>query len=289
MMATFTQGETMRQRDAALLGIIVALGAERAGAQTSGTYPAVTIPNTEVRSLRSAITGHDYDLYLYLPANITPGTKYPVLYLLDGQWDFKLLTSIQGGLLYDKWVPDVIVVGITYAGARANYDSLRAIDYTPLPGPNNPGSGGGARFLAALKTEIIPFIERGYPADPTKRALMGASLGGLFTLYAMFTEPSLFAGYAAGSPAVTYANRGAFADEATYARTHSDLAAKLYVEVGDQESLYGPVSELVKNLRTRGYKSLVMESRIVQGERHSGNKPEGFNRGLRFLFQLPQK
>ena len=43
---------------------------------------------------------------------------------------------------------------------------------------------------------------------------MGASLGGLFTLYAMFTEPSLFAGYAAGSPAVTYANRGAFADEA---------------------------------------------------------------------------
>jgi hypothetical protein len=27
----------------------------------------------------------------------------------------------------------------------------------------------------------------------------------------------------------------------------------------------------------------------VEGERHSGNKPEGFNRGLRFLFQLPQK
>ena len=32
-----------------------------------------------------------------------------------------------------------------------------------------------------------------------------------------------------------------------------------------------------------------MESRVVDGERHSGNKPEGFNRGLRFLFQLPQK
>ena len=279
----------MRTRHAALLGLGVTLAAGRAGAQAGGKYPAVTIPNTEVRSLRSTITGRDYDLYLYLPANMTPGTKYPVLYLLDGQWDFKLLASIQGGLLYDKWVPDVIVVGITYAGARANYDSLRAIDYTPLPGPNNPGSGGGARFLAALKTEIIPFIETSYPADPTKRALMGASLGGLFTLYAMFTDPSLFAGYAAGSPAVTYANRGAFADEAAYARTHSDLAAKLYVEVGDQEPLYGPASELVKNLRARGYKSLVMESRVVAGERHSGNKPEGFNRGLRFLFQLPQK
>ena len=279
----------MRLKDAALLAIALTVGGKPAGAQPSGRYPAVTIPNTEVRSLRSTTTGRDYELYLYVPANMTPGTKYPVLYLLDGQWDFKLLASIQGGLLYDKWVPDVIVVGITYAGARANYDSLRAIDYTPLPGPNNPGSGGGGRFLAALKTEIIPFVESSYPADPTKRALMGASLGGLFTLYAMFAEPSLFAGYAAGSPAVTYANRGAFADEAAYARAHSDLAAKLYVEVGDQEPLYGPVSELVKNLRARGYKSLVMESRVVAGERHSGNKPEGFNRGLRFLFQLPQK
>lgn len=27
-----------------------------------------------------------------------------------------------------------------------------------------------------------------------RRALMGASLGGLFTLYAMYTKPSLFAG-----------------------------------------------------------------------------------------------
>ena len=54
-----------------------------------------------------------------------------MLYLLDGQWDFKLLASIQGGLFYDRYVPDVIIVGITYSGPDANYDSLRAVDYTP--------------------------------------------------------------------------------------------------------------------------------------------------------------
>lgn len=267
-----------------LLVVVSLIAAPSAGAQ----FPRVTIPNTEVRSLHSAITGRDYDLYVYPPTKPQPGVKHPVLYLLDGQWDFKLLTSIQGGLYYDKFTPDVMIVGITYSGAHANYDSLRAVDYTPVGSPNNPGSGDGKKFLAFLETELIPFVESNYPADPKQRALMGASLGGLFTLYAMFTKPTLFAAYAAGSPAVTYAQRGAFADEAAYARTHTDLAAKLYIEVGDQEPLYGPTREMVDKIRAHRYPSLVFESRIIEGERHSGNKPEGFNRGLRFLFPLPQ-
>jgi len=258
------------------------------GAQASRpTYPQVTIPNTEVRALQSNVTGRNYDLYVYLPTRLEPGSgrKHPVLYLLDAQWDFKLLTSIQGGLFYDKFVPDVIIIGVTYSGPNATYDSLRAVDYTPHASPSNPGSGQAAKFLTFLETELIPYVEANYPADPAHRALMGSSLGGLFTLYAMFTKPRLFAGYAAGSPAVTYANRGAFADEAAYAAAHRELPAKLYVAVGDQEPLSGPVQELVRRMRARNYRGLTFESRLIAGERHSGNKPEAFNRAVRFLFQ----
>ena len=257
--------------------------------ESARPFPAVTIPNTEVRSIHSAVTGRDYELYVYLPASPVrdPSAKHPVLYLLDGQWDFKLLASIQGGLLYDKYVPDVIIVGITYPGAKANYDSLRAVDYTPVASPSNPGSGDGAKFLSFLKTELIPFVEKNYAADPARRALMGSSLGGLFSLYALFTEPRLFSGYVAASPAVTYANRGAFATEAAYARGHTELPAKLFIAVGDQEPLAGPVRELVDTLRRRSYRGLTFESRVIEGERHSGNKPETFNRGLRFLFHVP--
>ena len=250
-------------------------------------FAPVTIPNTEVRSLRSKVTGRAYDIYVYRPTRVQPGKRYPVLYLLDAQWDFKLLASIQGGLFYDRFVPDVIVVGITYSGPNANYDSLRAVDYTPRGSPSNPGSGQGAKFLTFLETELIPFVESDYSGDPARRALMGSSLGGLFTLYAMFTKPQLFAGYAAGSPAVTYANRGAFDDEAAYATAHGDLAARLYVAVGEKEPLATPVSELVQRLRARSYRSLTLESRVIEGERHSGNKPEAFNRAVRYLFQEP--
>jgi len=262
-----------------------AIAQNNARPQTA-TFAAVTIPNTEVRSLHSAATGRDYELYVYLPASRSRSAeaKHPVLYLLDGQWYFKLLASIQGGLLYDNYVPDVIVVGITYPGANANYDSLRAVDYTPVASSNR-GSGDGAKFLAFLKTELIPFIENNYSADPSRRALMGSSLGGLFALYAMFTEPKLFSGYVAASPAVTYANRGAFATEVAYARDHTELPARLFVAVGDQEPLAAPVRELIDTLRRRNYRGLTFESRIIEGERHSGNKPEAFNRGLRFLFR----
>ncbi|HEY0377889.1 MAG TPA: hypothetical protein VGC87_13280 [Pyrinomonadaceae bacterium] len=34
-----------------------------------------------------------------------------------------------------------------------------------------------------------------------------------------------------------------------------------------------------------GYNGLKVESRVIEGERHSGNKPEAFNRGLRFVFR----
>ena len=84
---------------------------------------------------------------------------------------------------------------------------------------------------------------------------------------------------------MTYASRGAFTDEAAYAAAHQELPAKLYVAVGDQEPLSGPVQELVRRMRERNYQGLTFESRLIAGERHSGNKPEAFNRAVRFLFQ----
>src|SRR5690348_8506912 len=148
---------------------------------------AVTIANSEVQTMKSSSTGRTYDLYIHKPAGFDKNKdqKYPVLYLLDGQWDFKLLDSVVGGLVYDKWMPDIVIVGITYNGDHPNYDELRAMDYTPTPG-DRKGSGDAPKFLNFMKTELIPFMEKNYRGDPTRRILGGTSFGGLFTLYTMF-------------------------------------------------------------------------------------------------------
>ena len=143
-------------------------------------YPPVTIPNSELRTIESKSTGRNYDLYIRKPADYDKdkSKKYPVLYLLDAQWHFKLLDAVISGLVYDKWMPDIIVVGITYSGDKPDYEALRAMDYTPSPGPQK-GSGDGPKFLKFIKTEVIPLTETNYRADPSRRILGGHSFGGL--------------------------------------------------------------------------------------------------------------
>lgn len=249
----------------------------------------VTMPNTEVRQLHSSETGRDYDIYVRLPDGYeqNEGKQYPVIYSLDGQWDFKMLDSICGGLVYDKFIPEVIIVGITYSGEDADYGALRAKDYTPVRDLYFGGAGDGPKFLAFLKEQLIPFMESNYRADPSQRVLMGSSFGGTFTLYALFTDPTFFHGYLAGSPVVVYGNRFAFKQEAEYASNHTDLPVKLFITVGGAEELAYPVEEFMQVVRERNYQGLQLETLTVEGEGHASNKPESYNRGLRFVLQSP--
>lgn len=246
-------------------------------------YPPVVIRGSERLSLQSSETGRNYDLYIRVPSDLKSGKKYPVLILLDGQWDFKLLDSIHGGLFYDKYIPEMVIVGITYSGENPNYDELRAMDYTPNVRKDVKGSGDASKFLQFIKKDVLPLVESDYNGDPTRRILMGSSLGGLFTLYAMFTEPILFYGYVAAAPAVSY-NNFSFEQEKQFFEKHKDLPIRLYIGVGDSEGLTEPVKKFIEIVKSRNYKDLKLETLIAKDERHAGNKPEIFNRGLRFVF-----
>jgi len=254
-------------------------------ANICAAFPPVTLPNSELRTLESKSTGRKYDLYIRKPADYdkNPNKKYPALYLLDGQWHFKLLDAVVGGLVYDKAMPDIIVVGITYSGEKPDYEALRAMDYTPSPGPQK-GSGDGPKFLQFIKTEVIPLTETNYRADPTRRILGGHSFGGLFTLYAMFSEPTLFWGYLAGSPAIPWDNGYLVKQEQQYFEHHKDLPVRLYMAVGGSEELLDPGVSFGRTFASRNYTGAHWDGRVVEGEGHAGVLPEYYNRGLRFLF-----
>ena len=275
------------------LPLFLALGAcaqstpESTPVPASSTPARVSLPGTEVRQLESSETGRDYDIYIRPPDDYAKdqNRKYPVLYVLDGQWDFKLLDSIYGGLHYDGFVPEMFIVGITYSGDNPDYNSLRAMDYTPFHESFVPGSGDAPKFLAFLKKELFPLIESNYRVDTSRRVLMGSSFGGTFTLYAMFSEPELFSAYMSASPAVPLGDNFAFRQEAEYAKSHEDLPVRLFLFVGGSEDLTYPVERFMQVLREREYPSLEMETLTIAEEGHASNKPEGYNRGLRYIFQ----
>ena len=267
--------------------VVVVMGCAVVSAQEAQKFPKVGIDGSLVRSMHSQETGRDYDLYIHVPAEAEKdkSKKYPMVYILDGQWDFKLMDSVLGGLAYDKFVPQMVLVGITYSGADPDYNSLRAMDYTPVAQANPKGSGDAEKFYAFVKDKLIPFVEQNYPGDPKQRVLMGSSFGGLFTLYAMFKDPGLFSRYMAASPAVDYGHDFAFKQEADYAKAHKDLPVRLYMGVGSDEGLTKPVEKMMKVIDSRNYQGLVREFKVFEPERHASNKPELYNRGLRFLFE----
>jgi predicted alpha/beta superfamily hydrolase len=248
----------------------------------------VDIPGSEVKTIHSSIVNQDYELHILLPGGHASGNKkYPVVYLLDSQWDFPLVKSLYGQQYYDGFIPELIVVGITWSGPHANADSLRARDYTPTKEARLPQSGGAANFLSFMQKELFPFIEGNYKADPQHRTLMGCSLGGLMTLYALFTATDLFEGYVAASPAYGWDRAVIYQYEQKWFDKKDATAARLYMTMGDVERGLPGYEQLVSHLQKRNYSKLAMRSRVLENTGHSGTKAEGFSRGLQYVFEKP--
>src|SRR5215467_5521383 len=204
-------------------------------------YPKVDIPGSEVRKITSSIVkGQEYELQILLPAAYkTSNKKYPVVYQMDSQWDFPLVKSIYGEQYYDGFIPELIIVGVTWGGVNPNPDSLRVRDYTPTNDGRQIQSGGADQFLSFMRNELFPFIEKNYRADPNNRTIMGNSLGGLIALYALFTHTDMFNGYAAASPAIGWGNQVIYQYEKTFYEKQVMLkkgsSQRLYMTVGDVE------------------------------------------------------
>ncbi len=254
------------------------------------SFPPHIIANSQLRVLPVNAAGRHYGLYIGLPESYgkEPGKRYPVVYVTDGYWDFEKMDTIRGCLVYDKVVPEFIIVGMGYAGDNLDYGNLRRWELTPTHfGDGGPeASGHAGDYLTTIEKEIIPLIEREYRADSSYRVLAGASLGGLFTLYSMYTKPGLFQAYIAATPAVTVDNGWLFDYEKTFAKSGQPLKTRLFVSVGENEwaqHLAG-IKRFNERIVSRKQDGLDYQFRIIDGERHAGMQIESYVRGLQFAF-----
>jgi predicted alpha/beta superfamily hydrolase len=264
--------------------LLVLSGLSLLDAQT--TKP-VEIPGTQLLKITSSILAEDFSLFVQLPRFYEDTTRtFPVIYLLDGQWDFPLVNGAVGGQYYDGFIPEVIVVGIAWAGEHLNYDSLRQKDLSPTRIERIPHSGHGPEFLSFIEKEVIPLVESKYRASKDDRTLVGSSLGGLFTLYTLFHKPATFQKYVLTSPFLDWDNGAIYAAESTYAANNSQLPVKLFMGIGGYEGV-PEFHKFVARLKARDYEGLTLETRVLEGMGHSGSKPEGFTRGLQAVFARP--
>jgi hypothetical protein len=199
------------------------------------------------------------------------------------------VNGIYGDLYYDGFLPELITVGITWGGEHPNYDSLRTRDLTPTSIKQVPYTGNAPQFLASIKGELIPYIDSHYRTDKKDRALMGSSLGGLFTLYTMFHETELFTRYVLTSPALMWDNNILDSYEESFHTQHPRLPARVFMAVSALEGSEAMFGKFVDRLKSRNYQDLQIETRVLEGMGHAGSKPEGYTRGLQSVYSRAAK
>jgi predicted alpha/beta superfamily hydrolase len=267
--------------------LVALFGGPASAEDKSPSYPPHTIPGSELRVLPANGAGRHYQLSVGLPASYAKetGRRYPVVYVTDGYWDFQKLDAARGSLVFDKVVPEFIIVGLGYAGENLDYGRLRAWELSPVRFGDAPDTGRAADFLATIETEIIPFVEREYRADPAHRVLAGASLGGLFTLYAMYSKPALFSAWVAVTPAVAVNDSWLLGYEQKFAQAGGDLKGRLFASMGENENpgFLSAILQYNSRIASRRYPHLAYQFRIIDGERHAGMQLESYTRGLRFV------
>jgi enterochelin esterase-like enzyme len=161
---------------------------------------------------------------VWLPTGYDASQKYAVLYMHDGQMLFDASTTwnkqawevdeVLGRLLNEEKVRKTIVVGVWNGGKTRHSDYFPQKPFESLPASitqlllDSGSRPGGAElfaiglqsdhYLRFLVEELKPFIDKKYATlpDAANTFVMGSSMGGLISMYALCEYPQVFGGAA---------------------------------------------------------------------------------------------
>lgn len=192
---------------------------------------------------------------IYLPPGYYGSNRsYPVLYMQDGQNLFDDATSYAGEWGVDESLNTLsaiaglklIVVGID------NGQEKRINELSPWENKKY-GKAEGEEFVDFMVNHLKPFIDTHFRTLPDRKntTLMGSSLGGLISHYALFQYPNVFGKAAIFSPSYWYADEVfAFTQNHPLPRN-----TKIFMLVGEkEEGMVDPAKRMYQLILETGQK-----------------------------------
>lgn len=255
----------------------------------------------EHRGFRSRILGNRRDVLVYLPRGYRrfSRTRYPVLYLQDGQNVFDAATAFSHvewavdetaqRLIRQNLMEPLIIVAI------ANLGDDRIHEYAPSHGVIDEDAerkkrsrGQAHEYGRFLIEELKPYIDKKYR---TKReaeftGLGGSSLGGLLTLSLGLWFSNVFTRLIAMSPSVWW-------DDQVIVKMVEELdntlPLKIWLDTGTHEPGWERARTLRDALVEKGWKLFddLQYTEVEGGDHSEGAWALRVDPALRFLFPPP--
>jgi len=235
----------------------------------------------QATTIKSAILDESRAISIYLPEDYKHSkTKYPVLYLLDGEAHLQHASAAADYLSVRGRIPDIIVVAVH------NIDRSR--DFSPVHVDNIPTSGGAEKFLGFLADELVPFLDENYRTAGFN-ILLGHSFGGTFIGYTLLAKPRLFDAYLAVSPYLMYADNLVVNMAAEKLKPFKETKY-FYMTVGNEEGYFETLEEYASIMKDKAGESVDFKYVKMLDEDHGTTPYFTLFSGLKFIFkgyQLP--
>lgn len=218
-------------------------------------------------------------IWLYLPPDYKTSNKnYPVIYMHDGQNLFDDATSFSGEWQVDETLDKLyqengfgaIVIGIENGGMK------RLDEYSPWI-HKKYGGGEGEQYVEFIVETLKPFVNKNYKTKSGKKntAIIGSSMGGLISFYAVLKYPTVFGMGGIFSPSFWFSEQSF-----EFAKTNGNLKqAKLYflagANEGDNESFKGisktaqDIHKMDSLLKAQGFQPENSTIKVVPGGKHN--------------------
>jgi predicted alpha/beta superfamily hydrolase len=203
-----------------------------------------------------------------------PGEKYEVIYLLDGEWNINLVPFIHRFAAQEGFLPPAIFVGLP--NTYLNGANQRDRDFLPV--------NAADKFLNFLRKEVIPYIEKKYPANG-ERTLFGHSYGGLFVGYTFLTDPQLFNAYLASDPAFQGSNGYVLSLAKEKLGKISGANKSFWINGIESTYKYMGIDVMDSIFQQQAPKDLHYKCSLFPNETHNSVRYKGVYDGLKFFYE----
>jgi uncharacterized protein len=238
----------------------------------------------EERTLFSKVLNEERAILISKPLGYERSQeRYPLLVVLS-RGMFAHSSSLVRFLAAEQVFPDLLVVAVDMAPATRTRDLTPAI-VNPTNRAQSPTAGGAPNFRAFLSDELLPWLDQNYRTRPY-RVLVGHSLGGLFALDTILTQPGLFNSYVAISPSLWWDDENLIARADAALKAKASLDTTLYLSTASEEHgrLRGSVQKLAGVLEARAPQGLRWKLDDLPLELHDTSALRGTQQGLEFAF-----